>query len=261
MRILETAQAFRQWRSEVPARTSIGLVPTMGALHEGHESLFRRARKENDVAIATIFVNPTQFDHAEDLEKYPKTLQKDVEMLERVGMDAVFIPRSKDELYPDAYQYRVSENDFSKVLCGAHRPGHFEGMLTVVLKLLNLARADRAYFGEKDYQQLTLIRGMAEAFFLSTEIVGCPTVREFDGLAKSSRNVRLSKDERMEAPALYAAMTEEKDVLKARARIERAGFEVDYLEDVSLPNGESRRFAAASLGSVRLIDNVPLRRE
>ncbi|MBC7385409.1 MAG: pantoate--beta-alanine ligase [Cryobacterium sp.] len=265
MKILETTKAFQAWRVKLNAKaaylgvtggTSVGIVPTMGALHEGHRSLLKRARIENDFVVLTLFVNPTQFNQASDLEKYPKTLEADVRLAEATGVDAVFIPRDSEEMYPDTYRYQVSEKEFSKELCGASRPGHFEGMLTVVLKLLNLAGADRAYFGEKDFQQLTLIRGMAEAFFLPTAIVGCPTVREEDGLAMSSRNLRLTPAERKIAPLLHAALTGASDLNQARIKIENAGFKIDYLEDRRSKDGELRRFVAAYLGEVRLIDNV-----
>lgn len=265
MKILETTKAFHSWRKKLDAksgmagsRQSVGIVPTMGALHAGHGSLLARARAENDFVVLTIFVNPTQFNRSDDLEKYPRTLQADIERAEEAGIDAVFIPHDPEEMYPDEYRYQISEKEFAKTLCGATRPGHFEGMLTVVLKLLNLAQANRAYFGEKDYQQLTLIRGMAEAFFLPTEILGCPTVREADGLAMSSRNVRLSSAQREIAPILYSAMTKHADLTEVKSAIETAGFKLDYLEDRELPSGERRRFVAAFLGEVRLIDNLSL---
>lgn len=267
MKILETAKAFQSWRKKLDAksgmassRSSVGLIPTMGALHAGHEALLVRARAENDFVVLTIFVNPTQFNHPDDLEKYPRTLQADIERAEKLGVDAVFIPHDPEEMYPDKYLYQVVEKEFSKTLCGASRPGHFEGMLTVVLKLLNLAQANRAYFGEKDYQQLTLIRGMAEAFFLPTEIIGCATVRESDGLAMSSRNVRLLPAERLIAPQLHAAMMGIPDLADARTTIQAAGFKIDYLEDREVSTGETRRFAAVFLGDVRLIDNVSVRK-
>jgi pantoate--beta-alanine ligase len=229
----------------------------MGALHAGHASLLARARAENDLVALSIFVNPTQFNQASDLEKYPRTVEADLETARAAGVDAVLMPKDPGELYPEGYRYRVIENEFSKDLCGAHRPGHFDGVLTVVMKLLGIVRASRAYFGEKDYQQLRLIRGMAEAFFLSTEVVACPTVREADGLAMSSRNLRLTAEERKLAPKLHATMTEVADLETARNRLADLGFRVDYLEDRPVGGGEIRRFAAAFLGEIRLIDNVP----
>ena len=212
MKILETVTDFINWRRGVPAGATIGFVPTMGALHAGHGSLLERARSENELVVLSIFVNPTQFNQASDLAKYPRTVEADLDIARQAGVSAVFIPRDASELYPEGYRYRLTETDFSKVLCGEHRPGHFDGVLTIVLKLFGLVRANRAYFGEKDYQQLTLIEGMARAFFLETEVVACPTVREEDGLAMSSRNTRLTEAERKIAPRLHAAMVSISDI-------------------------------------------------
>ncbi|MBS1962709.1 MAG: pantoate--beta-alanine ligase [Bdellovibrionales bacterium] len=256
--VLKTVNELIAWRKGLAPGARVGFVPTMGALHSGHASLLERARSENDVVVLSIFVNPTQFNQASDLEKYPRTLKADLETAEAAGVDAVFVPKDSAELYPEGYRYRVIETELSKELCGAHRPGHFDGVLTVVLKLFGLVRARRAYFGEKDFQQLSLIRGMAHAFFLETEVVGCPTVRETDGLAMSSRNLRLSPAEREVAPKLHAAMTSLADLAAARRAIEDAGFRIDYLEDRVQPTGEIRRFVAATLGEIRLIDNIAL---
>ena len=229
---------------------TIGFVPTMGALHPGHASLMKRARLENDIVVLSIYVNPTQFNNPDDLKKYPSTLDSDRVIAAKAGVDCLVLPLY-EQIYPDAYRYKVSENDFSNQLCGAHRPGHFDGVLTVVMKLLNLVQPDRAYFGEKDYQQLQLIRGMTEAFFMPTEIVACPTLREEDGLAMSSRNLNLTADARSKAPVLRKVLLEAPTVEMARRELADEGFTVDYVEDIS-----NRRFAAAFLGGVRLIDNV-----
>jgi pantoate--beta-alanine ligase len=243
-----------EWRALLAthrvAGRSIGFVPTMGALHEGHASLFRIAHHEQDIVLASVFVNPTQFDEAHDFEKYPRTLEADSAIMDASGVDVVFVP-SVAEMYPNGTHYSVQENEFSRELCGAHRPGHFAGMLTVVLKLLQIAQADAAYFGEKDFQQLLLVRGMCEAFFISTKIVGCATVREKDGLALSSRNARLSPAERALAPKFNAALTHAPTAEAAREELLRAGFVVDYVED-----RDGRRFGAVRLGQTRLIDNV-----
>ena len=256
MKVFESGSDFISWRKSLSSGATIGFVPTMGALHSGHTSLLARARAENEIVVLSVFVNPTQFNQASDLEKYPRTVEADLEIARRSGVDAVLVPNDPGELYPDGFRYRVIETEFSKELCGAHRPGHFDGVLTVVLKLFGLARATRAYFGEKDYQQLSLIQGMARAFFLETEVIACPTVREADGLAMSSRNLRLSPLDREVAPKLHSAMTNFTDLQAARKAVEAAGFRVDYLEDRVLATGETRRFAAASLGEIRLIDNV-----
>ncbi len=252
-RVFDDLGAWRDERRVLQrAGVTLGLVPTMGALHEAHLSLVRRSRTENDRTLVTIFVNPTQFNDPDDLAKYPRTLEADLDALRAEEADLVLVP-SADELYRDGFRYRVFETEQSKSLEGAHRPGHFEGVLTIVLKLLEIASADRAYFGEKDWQQLQLVRGMADAFFLSTTIVGCETVREADGLAMSSRNRLLSPSDRAKAPQLYRALTTATSAAEAERTLRDAGFEVDYVED-----RDGRRLAAVRLGAVRLIDNVPL---
>jgi pantoate--beta-alanine ligase len=251
MEIVGTVEGWRQRRaSEAFAGKSVGFVPTMGALHAGHAALLDRARRENDLVVLSIFVNPTQFDDPGDLERYPRTWDRDIDLARAAGVDWVVAP-TRREIYPDDYRYRVTEAPFSGVLEGAHRPGHFDGVLTVVLKLLLLVRPDRAYFGEKDLQQLLLVRDMAAAFFLSTEIVACPTVRATDGLALSSRNARLSPEGRAKAPEFARALREEPGCAAVRARLEKAGFGVDYIED-----HQHWRLGAVRLDGIRLIDNV-----
>lgn len=244
------------WRAErlaqTRAGTTLGFVPTMGALHEGHVSLIRRSRAENDRTLVSIFVNPTQFDNPVDLASYPRTLEEDVSTLRAEGTDFVLVP-SEAQLYPDKYLYRVTEIEVSSTLEGAHRPGHFDAVLTVVLKLLQIADAERAYFGEKDWQQLSLVRGMVDAFFLPTEIVACPTVRESDGLAMSSRNRRLSPADRRKAADFYRALSSAAAADVVARALQAAGFAVDYVEDQGM-----RRMGAVRLGGIRLIDNVPL---
>jgi pantoate--beta-alanine ligase len=251
--IVEQAAAWRAERSaQMRAGRTLGFVPTMGALHEGHLSLVRRSRSENDVTLVSIFVNPTQFNDRADLDKYPRTLEADLVLLRAEGAEFLYLPREAD-LYPDGYRYRVCEKGLSSELEGAHRPGHFDGVMTVVLKLLMVASADRAYFGEKDWQQLTLIQGMAEAFFLPTAIIACPTVREGDGLAMSSRNARLPLTDRQKAPQFHRVLSLAPTADQAQLELREAGFEVDYVEDRA-----GRRLGAVRLGGVRLIDNVPL---
>lgn len=255
MKVFESLQDWRAWR--VTCGGPLGFVPTMGALHRGHLSLIQHSLAANPVTVASIYVNPTQFNNPEDLKKYPRTTGQDLAMLQDAGVDAVFMP-SYTELYPDQYRYKVTESELSQRFCGAHRPGHFDGVLSVVLKLFNIVAPDRAYFGEKDYQQLTLIRGMAEAFLLPVQIVGCATVRDSDGLAMSSRNMRLDRQQRQLAPELYRIISTAKDSSSAVAALGKAGFKVDYVEDFADSAG-LRRLAAASLGDVRLIDNVALK--
>ena len=252
MRVVTSLRAWRETRRHLAAGSrTLGVVPTMGALHAGHLSLVRRSLAENDVTLVTIFVNPTQFDDPDDLARYPRPLDRDLATLDAEGVAFVLLP-AETELYPDGYRYRVVETGVSGVLEGAHRPGHFDGVLTVVLKLLQLAGADRAYFGEKDWQQLGLIRGMAEAFFLPTAIVACPTIREADGLAVSSRNQRLDPDARARAGELYRTLVEAPNPAAALTTLRARGFGVDYIEE-----RDGRRLAAVRLGDVRLIDNVP----
>jgi pantoate--beta-alanine ligase len=253
MRAFETPSVWRSERlAQIRAGRTLGFVPTMGALHEGHLSLVRRSRAENDLTLVSIFVNPTQFDDPLDLARYPRTLDEDLARLRTEGTDFALLPREAD-LYPDGYRYRITEMDFSKVLEGAYRPGHFDGVLTVVLRLLQIASAERAYFGEKDWQQMMLVRGMAEAFFLSTDIVACPIVREPDGLALSSRNRRLAVADRERAPRFYRALSSARTADEARRDVRAEGFDVDYVED-----RDGRRLGAVRLGGIRLIDNVPL---
>jgi len=249
MKVIESVAELKKARAGWSG--TIGFVPTMGALHEGHYSLIDAARI-CDVVVASLFVNPTQFNDPKDLEKYPRPIETDLAGLEKAGVDFVFLPKPS-EMYADGYRFEVREKELSKVLCGAHRPGHFEGVLTVVLKLFNLVRPHKAYFGEKDFQQLRLIQDMSENLFLDVEVVACPTVREPDGLAMSSRNQRLSAFERELAPRLYQALKTAPTVDRARFELEQSGFQVEYIEELW-----GRRFGAVVLGEVRLIDNVAL---
>lgn len=248
MDILRDLTALKSWRAQ---HDQLGFVPTMGALHAGHLSLVRAAQKDSDVVLVSIFVNPTQFNQATDLAQYPNTLESDLRALETAGVSAVFLP-DFEMMYPDGYRYQVSENQLSGQLCGAHRPGHFDGVLSVVMKLFNLVRPQKAYFGEKDHQQLQLIQGMVSAFFMDIEVIPCPIIREQDGLAMSSRNMRLSPEQRALAPCLYQILCSDVDLVEMKQQLLDLGFELDYLKVV-----EGRLYAAASLGDVRLIDNVP----
>jgi pantoate--beta-alanine ligase len=229
---------------------TLGFVPTMGALHDGHLSLIRRAADENDRVVVSVFVNPTQYDDPADLERYPRSPAADLMKSEEAGADIVIDPEPAD-VYHDDYRYRVTESELSRILEGAHREGHFDGVLTVVLKLLNIVLADRAYFGEKDWQQLQLVRGMVQAFFHPTEIVACPIVREPDGLAMSSRNVHLNATERGLAPELQRILSSGSTPERMVSDLETAGFAVDYVE-----RRNGRILGAVRLGKVRLIDNV-----
>ncbi len=224
----------------------------MGHLHQGHMSLCARARRENDVVAASIFVNPTQFNQAEDFEQYQRNEAADCRLLEGLGVDYLICPAAA-EMYPDNYEIQVAETKISQALEGEFRPGHFTGMLTVVLKLLNLAQADRAYFGEKDFQQLLLVKKMAAALFLPVEIIACETVRAEDGLALSSRNSRLTPEQRQKAALLVQLLMSGAGDAAVCQKLEQQGFRVDYVA-----TEWGRRLAAVWLDNTRLIDNVPL---
>ena len=239
-------RASAEWTGQ-----SVGLVPTMGALHAGHLALLQRARAENQRVVLSIFVNPTQFNEPTDLASYPRTLETDLEQA-RPFADVVIAPTA-DEFYQDHFRYRVIETELSRRWEGVHRPGHFDGVLTIVMKLFNVVQPQRAYFGEKDWQQLQLVRGMVNAFFVPVEIVACPTVREPDGLALSSRNRRLSQLGRAHAMDFPRALRMARDAASAAANLKMHGFEVDYVEDY-----EGVRLGAVRIDGVRLIDNVRL---
>jgi pantoate--beta-alanine ligase len=252
-RIIKSVSEWRNiYRSEKLLGKKLGFVPTMGALHKGHASLVEKSVKENDITVVSIFVNPTQFNDPKDLQNYPRTFEDDLRMLKKLKADYLFYPDYK-EIYSDNYRYTVSENDLSKILCGAFRPGHFDGVLTVIMKLLNIIRPNCAYFGEKDFQQFKLIEGMAQAFFLDMEIIPCPTLREDDGLAMSSRNTLLSPEERIFALNFPRILKSNKTNDKIKTKLESLGFRVDYIEDYA-----GRRLGAVHVGKVRLIDNVKL---
>ena len=251
----------------------VGFVPTMGALHSGHAELIKRSLQENDFCVVSIFVNPTQFNDSADFKNYPESHSNDIELCEELGVHVVLLP-SYDLLYVDSYRYRINEYDFSKELCGSHREDHFTGVLTVVMKLLNLVRPHRAYFGEKDYQQLLIIGSLVKNLLLPIEVVSTPTIREDSGLAMSSRNTYLSKSEFRQAPKLYKCIKEtikmirngDKDYeqLEKEANIflEQAGFKVEYYSicdsKTLAPAGDDDAIVlvAAWLGKTRLIDNA-----
>jgi len=214
---LEIVETIAGLRARVAARRSaglVGLVPTMGALHEGHASLIRQARAECSSVVVSIFVNPIQFDRPEDLERYPRSLDVDAALCASLGVDLVFAP-TVAEMYPVSLECRVEVGRLADHLCGRFRPGHFSGVATVVLKLFEIVQQDRAYFGEKDAQQLAVVRRLVSDFNVATTIVGVRTVRESDGLALSSRNQRLDPDERQLAPALYHALQRVKSAIAA----------------------------------------------
>jgi pantoate--beta-alanine ligase len=228
---------------------TIGFIPTMGHLHAGHISLCERARKENDITVVSIFVNPTQFNQASDFELYPRTIEQDKNQLAG-KVDYLFIPDAQS-MYADNYQVQVAETTLATELEGEYRPGHFTGMLTVVMKLLNVVQATRAYFGEKDFQQLLLIKKMVSALFLPVQIVACETVRAEDGLALSSRNSRLSAEQREKASHFPRLLNSNLSTEKVIAELKTLGFKVDYVVDKW-----QRRLGAVWVDEIRLIDNI-----
>jgi len=247
--IAEAREALEPFREG-----SIGLVPTMGSLHEGHLALLRTARAENDTVVMSLFVNPAQFGDETDLARYPRDEEHDLDVAREAGVDVVFAPAA-DEMYPPGFQTWVDVTQLGAILEGRFRQGHFKGVATVVLKLLNVVRPTRAYFGQKDAQQVEVIRRMTRDLALDVELRVVPTVRDDDGLALSSRNVLLSPEERATARALPSALaTRDRDV--ALARLTEAGLEIDYVEiaDFEPPT----LVGAVRVGSTRLIDNVPL---
>jgi len=258
------------------AERRVGFVPTMGALHAGHRRLMDVARRECDVLIVSVFVNPLQFDRPDDLERYPRTLENDVDLCAAAGVDMVFVP-SMSEMYPSDPVCVIEVGRVADHLCGRFRPGHFRGVATVVLKLMEITQADRAYFGEKDAQQLAVVRRLVEDFNVPIAIVGVPTVREPDGLALSSRNQRLSADERRAAPVLYRALKVAEQLIRSGdgdvAQVEAAARQViederavrlEYLQivepremqPVDRIDGPVIAAGAIWVGSTRLIDNV-----
>jgi pantoate--beta-alanine ligase len=279
---LDVARSISDLRSRIaPWKKSeerIGLVPTMGALHEGHLALVAAARAECDRVVATIFVNPKQFAPNEDLGSYPRRETADLEMLQLAGVNLVFIP-AVAEIYPRGFATTVAVTGLTDGLCGAHRSGHFDGVATVVTKLLIQSLPDTAYFGEKDYQQLMVVRRLVRDLDIPVRIASVPTVRQADGLALSSRNAYLSPENRRIAPnlarvlrSITAALAQQpvavaRELARGKAELEKAGFAVEYLEvreaeslapvtaEVAAP---SRVFAAAWLGETRLIDNMPI---
>ena len=248
-----TVRSIERLRGELARRQgSVGLVPTMGSLHGGHLALFAAARAECDTVVASVFVNPAQFDQAADLAAYPRDEARDAALAEEAGIDLLFAPRP-EEIYPAGFQTWVDVEELSRVLEGEYRPGHFRGVATVCLKLFNIVRPDRVYFGQKDAQQIAVIRRLVRDLDLDLTVRSIPTVRDVDGLALSSRNTRLSPAEREAALALPRALAT-RDPDAARAAL--AGLEVDYVEVADFDPPVLA--AAVRVGSTRLIDNVIL---
>ncbi len=269
-------QLSREWRA---AGVKTAFVPTMGALHDGHLALVREAQKKAERVVVSIFVNPIQFGPKEDFASYPRMLQADSEKLSNLGVNALFAPNAAD-MYPSGYETYVYNDKRSDILCGRFRPGHFQGVLTVVSKLFHIVEPDFALFGKKDYQQFTLLKKMAQDLCFPIDVIGCPTLRDPDGLAMSSRNLRLTPDERKLAPELHRAMQMVKDALNGGEKQQKILLDIfaeqlkrfpafrleyaeirgaadlsDFSETIDRP---SVLLVAAHLGSVRLIDNLEL---
>ena len=274
---MKTIRTVAEVRAELAGRTGVGLVPTMGFLHEGHLSLVRRARADCEVVVVSLFVNPKQFGEGEDLDAYPRDEARDAALADEAGADILFAP-AHEEVYPDGFATSVEVAGITDALCGAARPGHFAGVTTVVTKLLNMVGPDVAYFGQKDAQQALVIRKLVRDLDMPVRIEVCPTVREADGLAMSSRNAYLSAEERERALSLNRALraaeaavaegrTAAEEVLaEARKQLEKAGIEPEYLElrsaknlaPVERVNGSTLLAVAAQVGRARLIDNTIL---
>jgi pantoate--beta-alanine ligase len=249
---VKTLRTIAELRAELAGLTGIGLVPTMGAFHDGHLALIRAAREECETVVVSVFVNPAQFAAGEDFERYPRDEARDAARADEAGVDLLFAP-TVDELYPPGYETWVEVEELGAILEGLHRPGHFRGVATVCCKLFNVVRPERAYFGQKDAQQVAVVRRMVRDLNVDVEIRAVPTVRDSDGLALSSRNVYLSPEQRAQALTLPRALAT-RDPEHARALLD--GLDVDYLE---IADFEPRVLAAAvRVGNTRLIDNVVL---
>lgn len=252
-RVINKTKDFIKLRNgKMFSNKSVGFIPTMGALHQGHIALIKKSLKQNDITVVSVYVNPTQFNNPDDFKKYPDTFNHDLQILKKLKVHYLFYP-TYSEIYPDNYKYRIIESDFSRLLCGKYRPGHFEGVLTVVMKLLNIVKPNRAYFGEKDYQQLQLVRGMTNAFFLDTKIISYPTVRTKEGLALSSRNLRLNEEQLKIAPEFYRLLKSGLPINRIKYQLEKLGFKIEYIEKI-----DNRIYGSVYLGNIRLIDNVKI---
>ncbi len=278
MFVSATVEGARQFLSDHAQGRPPGLVPTMGFLHEGHLSLVRKCRSQNEITAVSIFVNPIQFGPGEDLEAYPRDMERDLALLDSEGADLVFAP-SPGEMYPENFSVHVEENDLSRVLCGASRPGHFRGVCTVVAKLFNIVRPGKAYFGQKDYQQVQVIKRMVRDLDMPVEIVTCPIVREEDGLAMSSRNLYLTPEQRKSALLLNRSLAMAEEMVRkgeiSSDKIMGAVSEkissdpalsIDYvslkdagnLRDLENMDRKAVLALAVRVGKARLIDNIIL---
>lgn len=278
MKVINTVKKLKLFANDVGyKRNSIGFIPTMGALHDGHLSLIQKARNENDTVIVSIFVNPMQFNNVDDLNRYPRTTEQDIELIKEFA-DVVFVPGA-EEIYPSGFNTTVHISPLADIGEGKYRPGHFDGMATVVLKLFNIVKPTRAYFGKKDYQQYVIVKQMVRDLNISTEIVGCETIREKNGLAMSSRNMKLSKEDLGKATIIYKALCIGKKSIADGERqtknvkdqvsetlLTEPSWETEYIEIRSVPDFSENTeipskaviLIAGYIGGVRLIDNIEI---
>jgi pantoate--beta-alanine ligase len=275
--VINSISEMKDYIRSIPKISSVGFIPTMGALHDGHLSLIEQSIKDNDNTIVSIFVNPHQFGNNEDYAIYPRNIDNDLELLSHYNIEAVFIPL-ENEMYPSGFSTWVTVEKLGDILCGKSRPGHFVGVVTIVCKLINLIKPNYLYLGEKDYQQLFILEKVIEELNYTTQIKRCETIRDSDGLAKSSRNLYLSKEERVSALSIYQSLMMAKqlvedqvydvEIIKAKMRklIIEAGGDVDYIEFINeytleLENDvspTSRLLIAVKFGKIRLIDNIKI---
>lgn len=252
MQLFHDLNEWILFRKTLAPEASLGFAPTMGNLHAGHASLFATSAQENTYTVSSLFINPTQFNRADDFALYPRTLDADIQLMTKAGVDFCILPQDK-AMYPDGYRYQLQETEFCQLMEGKQRPGHFNGVLTVVMKLLQLTCPTRAYFGEKDYQQYVLIRDMVAAFFMGIDIKACPTIREPSGLAYSSRNNRLNSEQKIKAEEFAKIFHQDKACAMIHKELVEHGVSVEYIEE-----HQGRRFAAVMIDDIRLIDNYPL---
>lgn len=253
MEIIRDPQIMQKICSDLKSENqSIGFVPTMGALHQGHMRLVDESLENNQATIVSIFVNPAQFNNNDDFDNYPETLSDDIDKLSQAKVNFLFLP-TNESMYEDGYRFKVTENKESMELCGQSRPGHFDGVLSVVLRLFNIIQPQRVYFGEKDYQQLSLIKDMVKAFFLKIDVIPVATVREDNGLALSSRNTRLTANGKEKAMRFASILKTARNKDEAATRLNENQIDIDYIIEKS-----GRRFGAVFIDDVRLIDNVPI---
>lgn len=255
MKVINDVTTWQQIRKTLPNTKSIGFIPTMGCLHEGHASLIKRSKDENDITVLSIFVNPTQFNESSDFVHYPQTPDADLALAKKLAVDYILMP-NKDDLYPDHYLTKITTSEpLALIMEGKYRPGHFDGVLTIVMKLLLLVRANNAYFGEKDYQQYKLIQSMAHAFFIETKIIPCPIIRENNSsLALSSRNNRLNQAQKKLAETYADIFNQNKENPELiKTKLTDLGITVEYIQQ-----HENHLLSAVKIDDIRLIDNVAL---